>query len=141
MARKNKKKLFTIDEANATLPLVRSILRDVTKLARELEERRQRLSALKTKDHLDAGRREELEHALVEFEKDRERLTEYAKEIDVLGIELKDPFTGLIDFPSRMDGRYVYLCWRMGEAEITHWHELDAGFAGRQPLPQSVVNH
>ena len=50
------------------------------------------------------------------------------------GIELKDYFTGLIDFPCRMDGREVYLCWRLGEPEVGHWHELDAGFAGRQKL-------
>ena len=51
-----------------------------------------------------------------------------------LDVELKDYFTGLIDFPCWMDDREVYLCWRLGEPEVAHWHELDAGFAGRQKL-------
>ncbi|HUX86133.1 MAG TPA: DUF2203 family protein [Chloroflexota bacterium] len=41
---------------------------------------------------------------------------------------------GLVDFPAERDGRVVYLCWRRGEDQIHYWHELDAGFAGRQPL-------
>ena len=46
---------------------------------------------------------------------------------------------GLVDFPSRLDGRTVFLCWRLGEPEVLHWHELDAGFAGRQPLVAGSV--
>ena len=59
---------------------------------------------------------------------------EYEHELQQLGVELKDYFTGLIDFPCWMDGREVYLCWRLGEPEVGHWHELDDGFAGRQKL-------
>ena len=51
-----------------------------------------------------------------------------------LKVELKDPFIGLIDFPCLMDGREVYLCWRLGEPELAHWHELDSGFAGRKRI-------
>jgi hypothetical protein len=50
------------------------------------------------------------------------------------GIEVKDIDSGLIDFPSEREGRAVYLCWRLGEARIAWWHELDTGFAGRQLL-------
>ena len=50
------------------------------------------------------------------------------------GIEVKDIATGLVDFPSLMNGRVVFLCWRMDEASITHWHELETGFTGRQPI-------
>ena len=57
-----------------------------------------------------------------------------AAELDELGVELKDPDTGLIDFRSRRQGRVIYLCWRLGEGRIEWWHELDAGFAGRRPL-------
>ena len=49
-------------------------------------------------------------------------------------MELKDYQTGLIDFIGRHEGRDVYLCWKLGEEQITHWHELNAGFAGRQPV-------
>lgn len=51
-----------------------------------------------------------------------------------LGLEVKDINQGLVDFPAQREGRGIYLCWRYDEPRITHWHELDAGFAGRQPL-------
>ncbi len=56
------------------------------------------------------------------------------EELQEAGCELKDPDTGLIDFLSLRDGREVYLCWRLGEDRIRFWHDLDTGFAGRQPL-------
>jgi hypothetical protein len=49
-------------------------------------------------------------------------------------ILLRDPETGLVDFPGERDGRRVWLCWRMGEERVGHWHDLDTGFVGRQPL-------
>jgi hypothetical protein len=56
-------------------------------------------------------------------------------ELDQDGIQLKDYVRGLIDFPSERDGRIVLLCWQLGEPdEIGWWHEIEAGFAGRQPL-------
>ena len=47
-------------------------------------------------------------------------------------IEMKDLSQGLVDFPAEMEGRRVYLCWMLGEDSVNHWHELDAGYAGRQ---------
>jgi hypothetical protein len=61
-------------------------------------------------------------------------MQEYEQELRRLGVELKDYDTGLIDFPCWMNNRAVYLCWRLGEPEVSHWHELEAGFAGRQKL-------
>jgi hypothetical protein len=55
-------------------------------------------------------------------------------ELDGIGVQLKRIDDGLVDFPSERDGRVVNLCWRLGEDTIAWWHELDAGFAGRQPL-------
>lgn len=57
-----------------------------------------------------------------------------AAQLDRWGIELKDPEKGLIDFFHQRDGRTVYLCYCLGESGIAYWHELDAGFAGRQPI-------
>jgi hypothetical protein len=131
-----KKKYYTVVEANAALPLVRAIIRDVTELARDLRDRHERLS------NLGAGERrgrseahqEEMDQAQAEFDRGRERMEELEGELRDLGVELKDPFTGLLDFRARMDGRDVYLCWRLGEPEVAYWHELEAGFAGRQRL-------
>jgi hypothetical protein len=135
---KTAKKYFTVEEANATLPLVRAITRDIAELAQALRERHERLTRL----HSAGGRHaslseahdEELLQVQQEFERGQERMEEYVAELTQLGIELKDHFTGLVDFPSLREGREVYLCWRLGEPEVEHWHELDAGFAGRQKL-------
>lgn len=129
------KKYYTAAEANGALPLVRAIVRDIADLATELRERYERMS----KARPDRGatsplHREELQHAEEELERGQERLREYQQELDKLGILLKDPYTGLIDFPCWMEGREVYLCWRLGETDVAHWHEVDAGFAGRQKL-------
>jgi hypothetical protein len=131
-----KRKHFTVAEANAMLPLLRSILRDVTDLARSLQERQQSLSRV----HAKAGGKgcdvyqEEVDQANAALERDQERMREFETELKNLGVELKDYFTGLIDFYSLRDGREIFLCWRLGEAEVAHWHELEAGFAGRQRL-------
>lgn len=139
MSKRARKKYFTVEEANATLPLLRSILRDVTALAHDLRERHQRLERLQG-GTLDKAHAEELQTLLADFERDQERMQEYEDELQKLGVELKDYFTGLIDFRTKIDGREVYLCWRLGEPEIQHWHELDAGFAGRQKLKQTIMS-
>ena len=123
------KRYYTPAQANATLPLVRRIVADITEVAGRLRERQRALA--RSGGQLDEVHREELE---AEFEQGRQRLAECERELAQLGIELKDYFSGLIDFPCWMDGREVYLCWRQGEAEVGHWHELDAGFAGRRKL-------
>jgi hypothetical protein len=57
-----------------------------------------------------------------------------AADIDQLGVILRDPDTGLVDFASVRDGSPVYLCWRLGEDRIGFWHPRDTGFMGRLPL-------
>ena len=129
------KKFFTPAQANAMLPLVRRIVADITGLVGELKERHARLVRLqKPHGNIDDAHREELLQVEADFERAREQMGEFIDELAELGVELKDPVTGLIDFPWWKDGREVYLCWRLGEAEVGHWHELDAGFAGRQKL-------
>jgi hypothetical protein len=139
MAAKTKrpgKKYFTAGEANASLPLVRAIVGDITTLARDLKERQERLARVRVPERGGMGDayREELLQVEAEFERDQERMHEYVEELSRLGVELKDFVTGLIDFPCWMDGREVYLCWRLGEPEVAYWHELDAGFMGRQKI-------
>lgn len=130
------RKLFTVEQANAMLPLVKAIVADLSRLYTDLVDRQQRLA------HLGAGRErsagdvygDELAQIERDLEKDKRQLREYVSELNALGVECKDPAQGLIDFPSDMDGRVVYLCWRLGEPEVLFWHELEAGFSGRQSL-------
>ncbi|MFN4261746.1 MAG: DUF2203 domain-containing protein [Gemmataceae bacterium] len=134
------KKYFTAAQANATLPLVRAIVTDITQLAQELRERHERLARVLPRDsriHLDALHEEEIQHIQEEFERDQERMQAYEEELRRLGVELKDYYIGLIDFPCWMNGREVYLCWKLGEPEVGHWHEIDAGFAGRRKLSKT----
>ena len=133
--RKRKKRYFTPAEANSMLPLVRVIVKDITELAVTLRDRQARLERLQ-KDGVAMGiiTASQLEEEGAAHDRDLERLQEYTHELTELGVELKDFFTGLIDFPCWMDGREVYLCWKLGEPELGWWHEVDAGFRGRQPL-------
>src|SRR5436309_10903794 len=130
------KRYFTVGEANATLPYLRAVVRDVTELARELRERHERLVRLRPGERggLSPAHQEEMHQVRAELERDQERMQEYEAELKLIGVELKDYFTGLIDFPSVMDGREVYLCWRLDEPEVGHWHELQAGSLGRRKL-------
>jgi hypothetical protein len=134
--------VFTIDEANATLPLVRAITSDLVKLSREVVDRRQRLQQLTVGRKLEPGDpySDELVHVQEELEKDTERIEDYLKELLELGVEPKSATEGLIDFPSVMDGRRVYLCWKLGEPEVMYWHEVEGGYSGRQPLALSAVS-
>ena len=137
-------KVFTVDEANAYLPLVRAIMSDIVQLSRELAERRQRLDVITRGRDVSRGDpySDELTQVREELDKDTRRLAEYVRELADLGVEPKSATEGLVDFPSMMDGRLVYLCWKYDEPEVLFWHELDAGFAGRQSLTvDSVSEH
>ena len=134
-------KLFTVEEANSALPLVRAIAADLARLSREVIERRQRLSHLLDGRDLEEGDPydEELAHIEKELEKDTAQLQEYVEELRKLGVEPKNGPGGLVDFPSMMDGRVVFLCWKLDEPELLYWHELEAGFTGRQSLTADSV--
>jgi hypothetical protein len=130
------RKLFTIEQANAMLPLVRAIVGDLSSLYRDLVGRHERLEHLASKRNATKGDpySDELRQMEAELERDKVKLRDYVAELQELGIECKDPGRGLIDFPSEMDGKIVYLCWKLDEPEVLFWHDLDAGFAGRQSL-------
>ena len=137
--RSRQKKYFTVDEANATLPLVSSILNDITRLANDLKQRHDVLQRMREGDGLTPAHQEELQSLIEEFEREQDHMQEFEQELRKLGIELKDYFTGLVDFPCWMNNHEVYLCWRLGEPEVAYWHELDAGFAGRKQLPKRTA--
>lgn len=129
-------KLFTREQANKTLPLVRRIVQDIQDSYRQMAERavvyQQVISSEPSAEH--DLYRDEVVAIRDELEGMQETLQGYVKELGELGVELKGPDAGLVDFPSMRDGRIVYLCWKLGEPEVQYWHELEAGFRGRQPL-------
>lgn len=127
------RRLFTTASANAALPLVSRIVRDIVDLHPQWREA---ISAFEL----------EQDGATAEHESDearvaRERAGHLAGEIEScldeleqVGCHFKGFEDGLVDFPSLRHGRVVYLCWQHGEAGVTHWHEVDDGFPGRRPL-------
>lgn len=136
------KKLFTPEEANNALPLVRKITADIAETYRRLMENSE-LAGSPNPDEirgLDSAHREELGDIFERIEQDKKLFEEYVEELDRLGILLKGPLDGLIDFPALRDGKIVLLCWRTGEDAVSFWHGLDDGFRGRQPIrPEEFV--
>jgi hypothetical protein len=124
-------KLFTIQEANALLPSVRTIVRKIQGAHRNVA--RYRDEAQKAAEAAEKGGGGmsggvDYAHALTV-------LTGKITDLEALGVQLKDFERGLVDFPSLRDGRVVLLCWQMGEGdELEWWHDVDTGFAGRTPL-------
>ena len=129
------KKYFTPAQANAMLPLVRSIVKDISALSHSLRDRHSRLNRLQ-QGGVGKGliTEAQLEEEQAAWERDQERLQDCVSELTDLGVEIKDLFVGLVDFPCMKDGREINLCWRLDEPTLAWWHEVNAGFAGRRPL-------
>jgi hypothetical protein len=123
------KRYFTLAEALRALPLVKRVAGDI-----------QSTQALRLRLHgeLSAGlagmpaSKQELLQA--DFDRATERLASLIEELEQIGVELKDPSRALLDFPSLFEGREILLCWKADEETITHWHEVEGGFAGRKPV-------
>ena len=128
---------FTRAEAEALLPTVAALLDEAAALAARVVDAEQSAQAqqrrARTNGTVKAGGSGD------GAELDRQALTQQlgvlVERIQALGVVIRDVRTGLIDFPSLRDGRLINLCWRRGEPlELHWWHEVSAGFAGRQPL-------
>ncbi len=117
---------FRLAQANQTLPLVSRIVADIVRTHAttcELEEKL--LEGLSAK---------QLQWVQEQLDREMDKLQGYVDELQEIGCELKDYSLGLVDFIGRHQGREVCLCWKLGEKQIGFWHELSAGFAGRQPI-------
>ena len=121
---------YTREEARALLPQIRNWLKGLETCRESLTKQDEKLATLRT----EAG---DLGGKLVNrwartLADARSLLLEFSSR----EIEIKDLSRGLIDFPSIIDGKEVYLCWENGEDDIEFWHELEAGYAGRTPLDE-----
>jgi hypothetical protein len=131
--------LFTVEEANQVLPLVRSVVRDVVNDFRELRNAGRERRALEVET---AGNRQAQRH--IDGLKDKvdqysARIESYLRELSDLGLEVRDLELGLVDFPSLIDGEPAYLSWRLGEDDVSWWHPADKGFSDRAPVPPMTV--
>ena len=132
---------FSVEEANATLPLVGAIAKDLTELAQQVVQRRERLSSLPYdgQGHADDPYRQEVAQIAEELDRDSQRLREYVEELLELGVKPRSITQGYVDFPALLGGRRVYLCWKLGESEVGHWHEPGATYHDRRPLAGHVA--
>jgi hypothetical protein len=132
-------KIFTLEEANALLPVVESLLDRAIQAKEEAERLDGEMQSLRQRIFLAGGMTVDVA-GVTRNRKETEAYLQTAKdalaEIDSIGVQIKDLETGLLDFPTRMDGELVLLCWRRGESRIEYWHTLEAGFRGRQPLDE-----
>lgn len=124
-------KIFSVEEANALIPTVRRIVESI-------QRQHNRLLSFQDAARYAAEGAEQGGGGMADGPLYVTLLMELAErtgELETLGVQLKDYARGLIDFPSLRDGRVVLLCWQLGEGdEVEWWHDIDAGFAGRQPL-------
>jgi hypothetical protein len=129
-------RLFTLDEAQEMVPWLAETFEAIGPLQARVRELSGEIDAItrRAKSNGGGGAETELASRRRELQKNSEQVEKRLQEIRDRGLVVRSLDDGLVDFPTQREGRYVYLCWREGEAEIRFWHDLDTGFAGRQPL-------
>ncbi len=122
-------RIFTLSEANSLLPQLEELLTEIRHLRKFLVSIEAEIKKASGHAAQDGG-----SPFGPSYLKTLERIIKNIEQINELGVLVKDLEKGLCDFAYMMDGRVVYLCWKLGESEIGWWHETNAGFAARQPL-------
>jgi hypothetical protein len=133
-------KLFTLAEAERTLPLVRRVVQDLTAEYPVWRAAVSRFELLTGGARADWGETGELLAAREEVSLHADRINRYLQELEGVGCVFKGFDAGLVDFYSLREDRPIFLCWKLGEERITHWHEVDAGFSGRQPIDGAILS-
>jgi hypothetical protein len=126
-------RVFTVREANRTLPLVSRIVQDLVRDHQRWEEKVREFELATVGSSLE---KPDVIAELLQIEAQRlaADIEGYIAELNDLGVICKGMDTGLVDFRGRMDGRDVFYCWKLGEPSVQYWHEVNAGFIGRQKL-------
>lgn len=126
-------KIFTVEEANRTLPLVSRIVQD---LVRDHEAWEDKVREFELATVGSSPDRPDAIAELLQYEAQRlaTEIEGYIAELNELGVICKGMDTGLVDFRGQLEGREVFFCWKLGEPSVQYWHEIDAGFVGRQKL-------
>jgi hypothetical protein len=130
-------KLFTLREAQALVPRLEQLLRTAVKAKNDVDEVDEELQGLAARITMAGGM--EIDPAAVAAMKVRkmgafQTLQQSVDEIQSTGCLIKDLEEGLLDFPAMLGDREVYLCWKLGEAQIEYWHHVEDGFAGRKRI-------
>ena len=122
-------RIFTLAEAQSLLPRLRKFMEEIGVQWERMRELNPEIQKARDNAPLDGYSK-----FGVEYVESVSHLMSLMQQIKDLGVLLKDPSKGLCDFPYIKDGRTVYLCWQLGEDSIQYWHDVETGFAGREPL-------
>ena len=134
---------FTLDEAQTLLPILESLLKQAINGKKLIEDVDAELQETAHRVFLNGGTMlnvVNLARRKAEREKAIRRVKDALAEIDATGVQVKDLDIGLLDFPCRVEGEILLLCWRLGEATITNWHGTGEGFAARKPIDERIAN-
>jgi len=123
----NPKRYYTVGEANQAIPQIEPLVRSLSQRAGALNGMRSRKAGVSPRPACDT-------RVDPDYFRELEVLNRELRDLSQRGCEIKDLRSGIVDFPALLNGREVCLCWRLGENAISHWHEVDAGFKGRQPI-------
>jgi hypothetical protein len=134
---------FTLDEAQTLLPILESLLKQAINAKKLIEEADGELQETAHRIFLNGGTFVNVIHLArrkAEREKAIQRIKDALAEIDATGVQVKDLDIGLLDFPCKVEGEVVLLCWKLGEEKIAHWHSTTEGFSGRKPIDERIAN-
>ena len=120
---------FTLQEANQALAIIRPLMDEIQTMRRKILSQRPEVWPVVERAAGNGG-----SQAASKVVEDFGRLDALVHKIMDTGALFKDINLGLLDFPAIKDGREVYLCWKFGEHDIEFWHEIEAGYAGRQTI-------
>ena len=133
---------FTLQEAQNLLPVLESLLRAAMDGKKLIEAVDNELQDLAHRVMMSGGllvNVVQMARRKAEREKAIHRVKDTLAEINAIGVQVKDIDIGLLDFPCKVEGRVVLLCWKLGEQGITHWHTSSEGFAGRKPVDERIA--
>jgi hypothetical protein len=133
---------FSLQEAQSLVPVLEGLLRASMEGKELIEQINAEMTELHEHIFMTGGAFIEVKKvALRRAERDKaiQRVRDAINEINAIGVQVKDLDIGLLDFPCSVDGEIVLLCWKLGEATITHWHGTEEGFAGRKPIDDRIA--
>ena len=125
-------RIFTLAEAQSMIPQLRSLLQEISEAWNHIRELNPDIQKAR-----DAAAFDGFSKSGVQYIELVSHITLLIHQVKDMGVILKDADKGLCDFPYMRQGRVVYLCWQLGEDRIEYWHDIEAGFAGREPLDET----
>ena len=126
-----KKRVFSVELANRTLPLVQRIVQDILRVSRKVRDYQEQFESLQ-----EQGDSAHAESAMSELTEARELYRNFCQELSALGCHLSDEVSGTVEFPGVVNDRQVILSWRLGEPEVIHWHDPEKDSHERRLLSE-----